>query len=238
MKDIDRESVKQLWETREIPVLILVSLLIQALLTFLAPLRKSSLESALQVLLWVLYLLLDAITMYIIGLMSNNRCHHYAQSIELLALWASFLLLHLRGPDTITALALEDNEMWRRHTLQLATQVSVTGLVFYRAFLEGHSNRLWIPTILMFVDGFIKYFERTCALFYASRDNFKDAMMIDPEPGPDFAALMDEYFSAERAHIPVRFQDMIAPQESKLEVGAKGDEEPSTTGSVDDILGR
>ncbi|KAH7514882.1 hypothetical protein FEM48_Zijuj11G0137500 [Ziziphus jujuba var. spinosa] len=31
---------------------------------------------------------------------------------DLYVLWASFLLLHLGGPDTITSFALEDNEFW------------------------------------------------------------------------------------------------------------------------------
>ena len=34
---------------------------------------------------------------------------------ELTAFWAPFLLLHLGGPDSITAYALEDNELWLWH---------------------------------------------------------------------------------------------------------------------------
>ncbi|KAI5012756.1 hypothetical protein ZWY2020_025022 [Hordeum vulgare] len=35
------------------------------------------------------------------------------------AFWTPFLLLHLGGPDTITAYSLEDNELWLRHLIGL-----------------------------------------------------------------------------------------------------------------------
>ncbi|XP_071724838.1 uncharacterized protein [Rutidosis leptorrhynchoides] len=44
---------------------------------------------------------------------------------ELAAFWAPFLLLHLRGPDTITAYSLEDNQLWGKHLLGLCCQVIV-----------------------------------------------------------------------------------------------------------------
>uniref|UniRef100_A0A161XTC8 DUF4220 domain-containing protein n=1 Tax=Daucus carota subsp. sativus TaxID=79200 RepID=A0A161XTC8_DAUCS len=43
----------------------------------------------------------------------NNHLHIF---------WAPFLLLHLGGPDTITAFAPEDNELWLRHLFYLASQ--------------------------------------------------------------------------------------------------------------------
>uniref|UniRef100_A0A803LSD5 DUF4220 domain-containing protein n=1 Tax=Chenopodium quinoa TaxID=63459 RepID=A0A803LSD5_CHEQI len=217
IKNLSAAEVKHLWEKGQIRGLILTSLVIQALLTFLAPRRKRNSKSYLMPLIWVLYLSADVVAVYIIGLISSNR-NHSAQK-ELQAFWAPFLLLHLGGPDTITALAMEDNELWHRHALQLATQVLVTIYVFVRSLRH---NSLWIPTILMFVVGFTKYYERTCALFYASSDNFRDSLRTTPEPGPNYARLMEEYFSAKCAHIPSEF-DVEHGQSENLDQKLQGD---------------
>ena len=70
-----------------------------------------------------------------------------SNNIDLLAFWAPFLLVHLGGPDTITAFALEDNELWRRHFFSLIVQLAATVYVFW---LTLPKNKLWIPTLLMF----------------------------------------------------------------------------------------
>ncbi|KMT16920.1 hypothetical protein BVRB_2g043920 [Beta vulgaris subsp. vulgaris] len=208
--------VKNLLEKWDVRVFILVSLFIQAFLTLLAPFRKSSASTFLSFLIWLLYLSADAIGVFIIGLISSNE-GDAPHTIELLVFWTPFLLLHLGGPDTITALALEDNELWNRHALQLATQVSITVYVFFQSFRE---NRLWIPAVLMFVEGLIKYFERTCALFFASTDSYRDSLVAEPEPGPNYARLMEEYNSAKGAYIPTDFEG----KDGRLEGGARSDE--------------
>ncbi|CAN6552936.1 unnamed protein product [Malus baccata var. baccata] len=45
---------------------------------------------------------------------------------------------------------------------------------------------LWIPTILVFVAGTIKFGERTCCLYLASLDHFGETVLPNPEPGPDY----------------------------------------------------
>ncbi|XP_020972451.1 uncharacterized protein LOC107626652 [Arachis ipaensis] len=55
-----------------------------------------------------------------LGNLANNNNHD--QNSALQALWAPFLLLHLGGPDTITAFSLEDNSLWLRHLLGLIVQ--------------------------------------------------------------------------------------------------------------------
>nr|GEV96486.1 hypothetical protein CTI12_AA530670 [Tanacetum cinerariifolium] len=39
------------------------------------------------------------------------------ENVDILAFWVPFLLVHLGGPDTITAFAIKDNELWLRHLL-------------------------------------------------------------------------------------------------------------------------
>ncbi|KAM0997012.1 hypothetical protein ACFX13_007009 [Malus domestica] len=65
----------------------------------------------------------------------------HPNSHTIMALWAPFLLVHLGGPDTITAYALEDNELWLRHLLCLVVQVGVAFFIFLR---------YWTPSTYLF----------------------------------------------------------------------------------------
>ena len=89
------------------------------------------------------------------------------------AFWAPFLLLHLGGPDTITAYSLEDNELWRRHALTLVTQVTTTVYVVLRCWTSTPLNLLALP---IFVAGIIKSGERIWVLRYASSEHFRESM--------------------------------------------------------------
>lgn len=57
-----------------------------------------------------------------------------------MAFWAPFLLVHLGGPDTITAYSLEGNELWLRHLLNLVVQVGVAFYVFVGALKPAGLN--------------------------------------------------------------------------------------------------
>ncbi|KAL2322062.1 hypothetical protein Fmac_026441 [Flemingia macrophylla] len=117
--------VKSVWSKWNIRIVILTSLWLQIILVFLATLRKRSRSNILVVLLWFAYLLADSTAIFCIGLI----CTKFADEGDdkpilgvndfLLAFWAPFLLLHLGGPDTITAFAMEDNALWLRHLLGL-----------------------------------------------------------------------------------------------------------------------
>ncbi|KAJ6676382.1 hypothetical protein OIU85_009647 [Salix viminalis] len=78
------------------------------------------------------------------------------------AFWAPFLLLHLGGPDTITAYSIEDNELWLRHLLGLVVQVGLALYVFSRSWGSGILPLIAIPMIIV---GIIKYSERTWVLW-------------------------------------------------------------------------
>ncbi|KAK9682016.1 hypothetical protein RND81_10G044300 [Saponaria officinalis] len=203
-----------------------ISLLIQALLTFLAPCRKRCADGALAFGMWLLYLCADSVALFTIGLIASTH-----DKLGLLSFWTPFLLLHLGGPDTITALALEDNELWHRHALQLVTQLSVSVYVFTQSFRQNH---LWLPTLLMFIDGLIKYVERTCALYFASADAFRESLCADPEAGPNYARLMEEYFAATTSHIPTAIQGKNGAATSAADQELRNDENNSTPSFVTD----
>ncbi|GKV47236.1 hypothetical protein SLEP1_g54154 [Rubroshorea leprosula] len=159
------ESVMKLWSTWNIRGLIILSLLVQSLLILFAPLRRQRGNKWIVVSIWLTYLLADWVATFTIGLMGR------AEVSDILAFWATFLLLHLGGPDTITSFSLEDNELWLRHLPGLMLQIGSTVYVILQS-LPG--KKLWLPTLLVLIAGIIKYAERSYAFYLASFDHFKE----------------------------------------------------------------
>lgn len=199
--------VKEIWERWNIRGLILFSLTLQTFLIFCAPIRKRTSRKLPIFLLWSAYLLADWTASFIVGLISNNQSKSDS-NVDLLAFWAPFLLLHLGGPDTITAFALEDNALWLRHLIGLIFQVVATVYVFIQTIPQ---NNLWVPAVLMFLAGIIKYAERTRALYLASLGSFRASMLKEPDPGPDYAKLMEEFSCKESAHLPTSIKLVKEP---------------------------
>ncbi|KAK1576298.1 hypothetical protein Q3G72_012738 [Acer saccharum] len=86
-------------------------------------------------------------------------------------------------PDTITAYLLEDNELWLRHLLGLVVHVGVAFYVFLRSWGNCALTFIAIP---IFITGIIKYGERTFMLRSSSAQRFKNSLLSNPNPGPDF----------------------------------------------------
>ncbi|KAF8668269.1 hypothetical protein HU200_052324 [Digitaria exilis] len=135
--------------------MVLVSFSLQLLLLFFGGIRRRRSSALLRVALWSAYLLADSTAIYALGRLSVAT-----GSSRLVAFWAPFLLLHLGGPDNITAYALEDNRLWLRHLQTLAVQVLGAAYVLYRYIHNG----LQLASILMLVVGLVKYGERIWAL--------------------------------------------------------------------------
>lgn len=202
------DKFKKIWDAWDIRGFILVSLYMQTFLILFSPFRKRTTSKWIMILIWSAYLLADWVAAFSIGLISNSLgdSSEVAEVEDLMVFWAPFLLLHLGGPDTITAFALEDNELWLRHFLGLIIQVAAAAYVF----LQSLPNKLWPATMLMFLAGIIKYAERTRALYLASLNSFRGSMLKEPDPGPDYAKLMEEYSSRKEANLPTRIQ--ITPE--------------------------
>ncbi|KAK9924119.1 hypothetical protein M0R45_032506 [Rubus argutus] len=198
------DSVKKLWERWNLRGFILLSLSLQTTLILFAPFRKRTPNTWLTLLIWSAYLLADWAANFAIGLISNSQGDTSVadEAGDLLVFWSPFLLLHLGGPDTITAFALEDNTLWLRHLLGLVFQVIAAVYVF----IQSLPNKMWLPTGFLFVAGIIKYAERTRALYLASLDNFKESMLKKPDAGPNYAKLMEEYSSKLDAQLPTHIE--------------------------------
>uniref|UniRef100_A0A803PB12 DUF4220 domain-containing protein n=1 Tax=Cannabis sativa TaxID=3483 RepID=A0A803PB12_CANSA len=178
-------KVRKIWEIWDLRVCITTSLLLQAFLLLLAPSRQRSRSNLLSRSVWASYLLADWIAAVAIGLITKslgNKTDPEGND-DLFALWASFLLMHLGGPDGITSLSLEDNELWIRHLFGLFLQVMSAA---YSLYLTLSNNKLWSINILVFIGGNIKFVERTLALRLASLDRFGATTLPDPNPGPDY----------------------------------------------------
>ncbi|XP_023733527.1 uncharacterized protein LOC111881365 [Lactuca sativa] len=210
---------KHLWNTWDLRGFIILSLSLQTFLILVAPLRKRTKSNWIIMPLWSAYLLADWAANFAVGLISNSQGNPderqgkkgeriAVENEDLLAFWAPFLLVHLGGPDTITAFALEDNELWLRHLLGLVFQCIAAVYVFVQSLPQ---NRLWIPTMLMFLTGIIKYAERTRSLYLASADRFKSSMLTEADPGPNYAKLMGDYFYKKKANLPTRIQMVPEP---------------------------
>ncbi|KAK4253296.1 hypothetical protein QN277_010619 [Acacia crassicarpa] len=210
---------KTIWNQWNVRIVILFSLFLQIFLIVSAPSRKRT-RSFFVSFVWLAYLLADWAAGYCIGLISNNQEQKstLSQNDYLMAFWGPFLLLHLGGPDTISAFALEDNELWRRHLLALIFQLVTAAYVF---LLTIPDNTLWLPTILMFVAGLIKYAERIHALYVAAVDNFRKSLLPDPDAGPNYAKLMEEHSSRHEAGLPAKIIVIPELRQGSPEVAQK-----------------
>uniref|UniRef100_A0A7N2R463 DUF4220 domain-containing protein n=1 Tax=Quercus lobata TaxID=97700 RepID=A0A7N2R463_QUELO len=205
------ESVTKLWNEWELRVMVIFSLIFQILLILMGKSRKYSAAIWIRIILWIAYLSADWVATVSLGVLSNKsgdlKGHSAEADYVISAFWAPFLLLHLGGPDTITAYSLEDNELWLRHLLGFAVQVGVAFYVFLRAWISSTLNFLAIP---IFIAGIIKFGERVWILRYTSSEHFIDSMLPNPDPGPNYARYMEEYSSKKAEGFKISSGTVIA----------------------------
>ncbi|GLT33531.1 hypothetical protein SLA2020_081120 [Shorea laevis] len=125
------ELIEKLWDTWNFRGLIIpIKLLLLSFLILFAHLRSQrGGKWVVMIRIWMAYLLGDWVAIFTIGLMLRT------ESSDVLALWATLLLLHLGGPDTITSFSLEDNELLDQ---------ALTG-----AFVTSWFNCLYYPSITL-----------------------------------------------------------------------------------------
>ncbi|VAH24925.1 unnamed protein product [Triticum turgidum subsp. durum] len=154
----------ELWNHRSMQILVLLSLGLQLVLFVFAGIRRRQNLPVRRLLLWLAYLMADSTAVYAVGHLSFGST---VREHRLVAFWAPFLLLHLGGPDNITAYALQDNQLWLRHLQILVVQVLGAGYVLYKhiAVAGGEDGKfLRGASYMMFAVGVVKYAERTWAL--------------------------------------------------------------------------
>ncbi|TKY63420.1 hypothetical protein E2542_SST13292 [Spatholobus suberectus] len=178
------DHVQEWWDKWELRGLILLSLASQIILTLLGNRTKYKPNIWTRPLVWSSYLLADWVAAVAMGVISSNLGDFYNKGGEqeqpknvnpqLLAFWAPFFLMHLGGPDTITAYALEDNELWLRHLVGLLSQTALTAYIIFMSWKGNWLSHLTIPMLIV---GIIKYGERTWSLYCGSIKHLRDSFL-------------------------------------------------------------
>ncbi|KAA8541635.1 hypothetical protein F0562_022787 [Nyssa sinensis] len=193
MMEIFPESVMKLWNQWELRGMVFLSLCLQIVLIICGNRRKYTAKKWINIFIWVAYLSADWVATVSLGVLSNIQANSTSNSPNpdsiITAFWAPFLLVHLGGPDTITAYSLEDNELWLRHLLGILVQI---GLAFFVILRSWTNNPLTFLAILLFLSGIVKCGERTWVLWSASSEHFRNSLLPAPDPGPDYAEFMEE----------------------------------------------
>ncbi|KAF7154576.1 hypothetical protein RHSIM_Rhsim01G0021400 [Rhododendron simsii] len=155
-----------MWDLR---ILVLLSFILQVILSIFGGRRKYiSSRWINSVLVWSAYIMADWVATVALGKLSDAQDNHEKNNV-LWAIWAPLLLLHLGGPDSITAYSLEDNQLWMRHLMGLAVQLFVAIYVILMSWKNSWFSFMTIPALIA---GIIKYGERTWVLKSVSEDKY------------------------------------------------------------------
>ncbi|KAF7073227.1 hypothetical protein CFC21_078259 [Triticum aestivum] len=169
-------SPQDIWKNWSIQILVLFSLGCQITLFLCAGIRRRGGHPFRRSLLWLAYQLADFSATFALGHLSLTDA---PREHVIVAFWAPFLLLHLGGPDNITAYSLEDNTLWMRHSVESILQVLGAVYVLYEHIADKEA-KLRLATILMLAIGVIKYWERMCALRGGNLDSIRGSIKKQP----------------------------------------------------------
>ncbi|KAF0905779.1 hypothetical protein E2562_008833 [Oryza meyeriana var. granulata] len=167
----------QWWDEWQLRILVLGSLGIQWFLLLAAPMRKYTIPHWFRTFIWLAYISSDAVAIYALATLFNRHAIAVTTAAKrrclngsiLEVLWAPVLLIHLGGQQEMSAYDIEDNELWRRHTVTLVSQVTVAIYAFYKSWpANGGDGRLLASAILLFVIGVLSFTEKPWALRRAS----------------------------------------------------------------------
>ncbi|GMP36152.1 hypothetical protein CsSME_00008364 [Camellia sinensis var. sinensis] len=142
----------RIWEVWDVRMLVLLSLTFQIILFISGKCRKYVSSFWINVIVWVAYLMADFVAMVALGKLSDKNNTKPNNGITLREIWAPLLLLHLGGPDTITAYSIENKQLWKRHIIGVGVQIVFAGYVI---FLSWRKFLLSIMSVLAFVAGMI-----------------------------------------------------------------------------------
>ncbi|KAI8545571.1 hypothetical protein RHMOL_Rhmol07G0049600 [Rhododendron molle] len=222
------------WNVRDIQAFVLLSLLLQCFLFSCASERRRTNKTWLRTLISSAHFLADWVAPYAIGLISvrlskgvcaspdkepsshptDSGCspndYQYAVNGWYLSFWAPFLLLHLGGPDNVTSLSAEENNMWLQQLIRLISQLVSTILIFIR--FDRYAS-LFLASKLFFLAGTIRCMERVHSLYLARSGGFKEssATRVKLQAGPDFEKLSEAQRAMREANIPTQEERVQLP---------------------------
>ncbi|KAG2283006.1 hypothetical protein Bca52824_054226 [Brassica carinata] len=127
-------------------------------------------------------------------------------SLTLQAILICFSPLRKRTPRRLLIMLVWSSYLladWSAN-LALVSSLRTKAIAGVYVVLQSIPNSLWLIILLVFISGTIKYLERTTALYSASLDKCRDSMIQAPDPGPNYAKLMEEYKAKKEARLPTK----------------------------------
>ncbi|PUZ74264.1 hypothetical protein GQ55_1G050500 [Panicum hallii var. hallii] len=184
-------QISQFWRGWGLQIAVYVSLGAHIILIVLARSRRHGTSRLATGLLWLAYQAAEVSAFYALGDLSLSGCDDPAASRQqqLVAFWAPFMLLHLGGPDNITAYALEDNTLSWRKGFEMATQFLSSFFTLYNYVYLTGSGVLLPASAMMAAAGVARYLEKSCALLRGDLSKMKKSsrrrITAEPEPEPE-----------------------------------------------------
>ncbi|KAJ6380599.1 hypothetical protein OIU77_029487 [Salix suchowensis] len=183
------QMVENLWNGWELRVLMLLSLFLQTILAFFGDRRKYATGFWLRSVVWLAYMSADWVATFSLGILARSQTNSANPNL-IPVFWAPVLLLHLGGPETITAYSLPDNELWIRRLLELVIQAGVVSYVLFKLWSR---NTIIFVAIPIFVSGIIKYGERIWSFRLANSENFSQlAANVPCIPSKEFVSSVNQ----------------------------------------------
>ncbi|THG01497.1 uncharacterized protein LOC114295181 [Camellia sinensis] len=229
-------DVAKIWNAWNIQLFVLLSLSLQVCLVLIASYRKRAAKKWVVTFISLAYFLADWATPYALGLISNRQRINIGTAHNLYAFWAPFLLFHLSGPDNISSISLDENEVSLKQWVQVVAQFVAILFILQRA---SRSFPFIIqPAILVFLAGLLKYAERIWARHLASPNNWINSIQqMERNPRPDYEKLSVAYMEMREAHLPVEVQSLQIPPK-KFKASFESDHLPNVgheeAGHLDD----
>lgn len=205
------EGMRKGWEKWDLRILVLYILFTQLYLhVFGRHRRKGTTQLMINVNVWFFYLFSDLLAQIALGKLSKVKGDDDDISpISLLrGLWAPIILFYLGGPDTMTVLRLEENQMWSRHAIGLLTQGLRTSYVLILTWTS--TMRFSLLALLMLFPGLIKYGERVWVIKSISDKKYVGFVQIDEntidkissaQPNAKLVLQAYSYFQTLKPHI-------------------------------------
>ncbi|KAB8094790.1 hypothetical protein EE612_022137 [Oryza sativa] len=162
------DAMGGIWSSWSTEILLGLSFVAQLVLTVTAGFRWRGAGSRMRCVIWFSYVSADYVATTALGNLSISRT---AGSRRLAAFWAPFFLLHLGGPDSVTAYELEDNQLSARHVLELVLRVAGAVYIVYKS-TSGSWALIPASWLMLFV-GVAKYAEKTMELRRANLANVR-----------------------------------------------------------------
>ncbi|XP_058225081.1 uncharacterized protein LOC131334188 [Rhododendron vialii] len=161
-------ALRKWWEDWDLRILILYILIAQLYLLFFGRNRRKKMSPLTMIVnVSLLYLFADLLATIALGKLSKIKVDDNDGMYALRVLWAPLILFYLGGPETVTVVRLEENQLWVKHLVGLLMQGLRTA---YALLITWSGHVLSLLAVLMFIPGIIKYGERVWVVRSRSKD--------------------------------------------------------------------